>query len=349
MEVMVKALAGTDTGGGGNTGDTSITLPNRSLKYLENSQDVKQVQTALNKLGYSLSTDGIYGPGTKAAVLDFQKKYSSLGNDGIYGPQTRGVMLKALNGEVIVPPTPTPTPTPTPSNTKILTRGLNFNTGKSSDQIRLLKDFFRARKEGNVPYGYSYDNRTKELVKSYQNLRGLSADGIAGNLTIARINKEISEMNYKISLRTPHINKTGDLILINKSSNTIYLFRNGVINASYPVATGKTSALTPNGQFTIVNKLKSPRWGGAGVSDPIAGGAANNPLGTRWMGLSRGGGHVYGVHGNSNPSSIGTYASLGCVRMFNSDVEKLFDKVSINTPIWMGHEELLQSYGVEFK
>lgn len=233
-------------------------------------------------------------------------------------------------------------------STQINTRGLIFNTGISSDQIRLLKDFFRAEKQSNVPWGYRYDDRTKELVRDYQKSRGLKVDGVAGTSTIDAINGEIKDKNLKIGLRIPVIDKSGDLILINKSSNTLYFLKDGNIQSSYPVATGKTTDLTPNGQFKIVIKFKNPRWGGAGVSDPVAGGDPENPLGTRWIGISFGGGGKYGVHGNSNPRSIGTYASLGCVRMFNKDVEELYENVKINTPIWIGNESLLESYGVEF-
>ncbi len=328
----------------------TIDLPNRTLKYGERSGDVKEVQRALNKLGYKLSVDGSYGPNTRRAVLSFQRKYSSLSNDGIYGPSTRAVILKALKGGGnIKPPADKPDKPVNPSKTRIETRGLVYKTGISSDGIRLLKDFFRARKEANVPYGYHYDNRTRELVRNYQKSKGLGVDGIAGPQTIASINKDISQMDFKWKLRKPQISPKGDMIIINKSSNTLYFFRNGLINESYPVATGKTSDLTPNGKFKIVVKYKNPYWGGAGRYAPVAGGAPNNPLGKRWLGISLGGGGVYGVHGNAQPSSIGTYASLGCVRMFNSDVERLYEKVRINTPIWIGNEPLLESYGVKFK
>lgn len=235
------------------------------------------------------------------------------------------------------------------SNPQIKTRGLVFNTGKASDQIRLLKDFFRERGDSNVPWGYIYDNRTKELVSSYQRSKGLGVDGIAGSSTIDRINKDIRDSGLAIGLRIPTTSVKGDMLIINKSSNTIYLMNNGAIKESYPVATGKTTDLTPSGRFSIVVKYKNPAWGGAGVSDPIAGGDPRNPLGTRWIGISYGGGGRYGVHGNANPGSIGTYASLGCVRMFNSDVEKLYDKVKTGIPIWMGQESELESYGVRFK
>lgn len=153
------------------------------------------------------------------------------------------------------------------------------------------------------------------------------------------------QMENKVTILTE---VKGDMIIINKSSNTLYFLKDGDLQEAYPVATGKTENLTPNGKFKIVVKYKNPAWGGAGVSAPIPGGAPNNPLGKRWMGISYGGGSRYGIHGNSNPKSIGTYASLGCVRMFNDDVEKLYEKVNINTPVWIGSEEILIGYGVNF-
>jgi len=72
-------------------------LPNTVLTYLERGTDVKEVQQALNIVGYNLATDGIYGPNTKSAVLDFQQKYNQLLNDGVYGPNTKSYLEGALN------------------------------------------------------------------------------------------------------------------------------------------------------------------------------------------------------------------------------------------------------------
>ena len=102
------------------------------------------------------------------------------------------------------------------------------------------------------------------MVKNYQKLKDLEVDGIAGPLTMDRINKEISEMNLNIGLVIPHISTTGDMIIINKSSNTLYFIKDGAIKEFYPVATGKTESLTPNGKFKVAVKLKNPGWGGAG-------------------------------------------------------------------------------------
>lgn len=54
---------------------------------------VANLQSALNDNGAGLSVDGIFGPRTHQAVIDFQSE-NGLQVDGIVGPETRG----ALNG-----------------------------------------------------------------------------------------------------------------------------------------------------------------------------------------------------------------------------------------------------------
>ncbi len=103
-------------------------------------------------------------------------------------------------------------------------------------------------------------------------------------------------------------------ITISIMMKTLTLYRNGRFFKAYPVATGKPTTPTPTGTFTIVNKQINP----------------GGPFGTRWMGLSK---PHYGIHGTNKPASIGTAASNGCVRMYNTDVEDLFNYVSVGTVV----------------
>ena len=135
-------------------------------------------------------------------------------------------------------------------------------------------------------------------------------------------------------------------VVIDKSARILTVYVGDEVFLKYPVAVGSNIGLTPEGQFTFVIKAKNPRWGGGGYASPIAGGAPNNPLGKRWMGLSKGGGGSYGVHGNVSPYSIGTNASHGCVRMINSDVEELYEYIEVGTPVWVGTTSKLQEWGV---
>ena len=138
----------------------------------------------------------------------------------------------------------------------------------------------------------------------------------------------------------------GMWVVIDKSARILTVYIDDVVFKKYPVAVGATIALTPEGHFTFVSKAVNPRWGGGGYASPIAGGAPNNPLGKRWMGLSKGGGGQYGVHGNVSPYSIGTNASHGCVRMINSDVEELYEYIKIGTPVWIGTTVKLAEWGI---
>lgn len=43
-------------------------------KTYQKNQGVKNLQDHLNKIGYKLTSDGIFGPKTKSAIIDFQQK-----------------------------------------------------------------------------------------------------------------------------------------------------------------------------------------------------------------------------------------------------------------------------------
>ncbi|MBB5326170.1 lipoprotein-anchoring transpeptidase ErfK/SrfK [Anoxybacillus tepidamans] len=120
-------------------------------------------------------------------------------------------------------------------------------------------------------------------------------------------------------------------IIVNKTTNQLAFIRNGKLESIYPVATGVTTALTPEGLFTVKVKAKNPYY----RKKNIPGGAPNNPLGTRWIGFDAYGtdGRTYGIHGTNNPQSIGKYITQGCVRMHNRDVEALYEKVPIGAKV----------------
>ena len=65
------------------------------VAYGSQGSAVKQLQSELNKRGYQLDEDGIYGKKTKAAVRDYQKKSGLTMVDGIAGDETWGSLLSA--------------------------------------------------------------------------------------------------------------------------------------------------------------------------------------------------------------------------------------------------------------
>jgi len=133
-------------------------------------------------------------------------------------------------------------------------------------------------------------------------------------------------------------NSSDQLIIINKTTNQLAFYQDGALVDTFPVGTGRETTYTPEGTFTIVNKIKNRPY----YTKNIKGGDPNNPLGDRWMGLDARGtrGDTYGIHGNNNENSIGKYVSAGCVRMHNKDIRWLFEQVKVNTPVYITRSKL---------
>lgn|GEM_PF-3770175 len=123
-------------------------------------------------------------------------------------------------------------------------------------------------------------------------------------------------------------------VIIAKSRNLLYLYLKGELVKVFPIASGRSTTLTPVGIFPVVIKAVNPAWKSP-EGKIFPGGIPENPLGSRWIGISVEGddGLHYGLHGTNNPLSIGTYASSGCVRMVNEQAEDLYDLVPVGTPV----------------
>ena len=155
------------------------------------------------------------------------------------------------------------------------------------------------------------------------------------------------------------------LIAVNISSQEHFLLNRGNIEQVYSISTStygtgskENSFKTPLGKHKISEKigqglprgaiLKARKWTGA-IANII-----NNPIDTEfdvvtsrilWLeGLEEGKNFGPGVdsksryiyiHGTAEEGLIGKPASDGCVRMYNNDVISLFDKVSIDTEVWI--------------
>lgn len=90
---------------------------------------------------------------------------------------------------------------------------------------------------------------------------------------------------------------------------------------SYPIAIGRVGTETPVAMWKILAKY---------YTDP------SSVYGPRKMRLFRKYGSsfvytAYAIHGTNAPWVIGTKASHGCIRMYNSDVLNLFPQVPLGT------------------
>jgi len=128
----------------------------------------------------------------------------------------------------------------------------------------------------------------------------------------------------------------GPVIVIRRNTNGLLLYDGMRYRRFFAVATGQSRYPTPLGRFTIVVKWKNPWWypppsPWAQGQKPIPPGP-DNPLGTRWMGLSAPG---VGIHGTPSDASIGYSVSHGCIRMHIPQAEWLFNHVDVGTTVFI--------------
>lgn len=127
-------------------------------------------------------------------------------------------------------------------------------------------------------------------------------------------------------------------IVISNSERALYLVKGwggGVLR--YRVAVGKPGKQWL-GAARIRGKYVHPSWSPPAevkrdkphLPDVIAGGTAKNPMGPRALLLDR---DQYAIHGTNRPSSIGRFASYGCIRMRNEDIVELYGHVSVGTRV----------------
>ena len=116
-------------------------------------------------------------------------------------------------------------------------------------------------------------------------------------------------------------------IIVSLEDHKLALVANGEVKKIYPVAVGKPSTPSPAGTFTIQRRVKNPTYHHDGKTVLPGPG---NPVGTRWMGLSKAG---YGIHGTNEPKSIGKAASHGCIRMAKADLEEIYELVAVGDTV----------------
>jgi lipoprotein-anchoring transpeptidase ErfK/SrfK len=128
------------------------------------------------------------------------------------------------------------------------------------------------------------------------------------------------------------------VLTVDRGGFRLSLFRDLKRVRVYPIAVGQAGVETPAGLYKIQNKAVNPAWhvpnsdwAGSLAGAVIPGGAPNNPIKSRWLGVYDG----VGVHGTDARGSIGSNASHGCIRMLIEDVEKLYDEVPVGTPIYI--------------
>jgi len=188
------------------------------------------------------------------------------------------------------------------------------------------------------------------IILSKRRIGGAPAIGTLAACLLAGLLAAFGAAPQPAKAQTLPSAKAEELLVVNKKTNELAYFVDGERIRVFPVATGKTEELTPEGVFPIVNKIKDRPY----YKEKIPGGDPANPLGRRWLGLRVGDteGTTYAIHGNNNEASIGKHVSAGCIRMRNDDIEWLFERIAIGTKVVIASsaasfEELAAKNGFE--
>ncbi len=118
------------------------------------------------------------------------------------------------------------------------------------------------------------------------------------------------------------------MIEVDLSDRVLTYYEDGVEVITTTVAVGSGSNPTPTGTYFVTDNVT--------LKDP------NSPWGPHALGLSarsatvmeyNGGDGIIGIHGTNKPQSIGSDASLGCVRVPNEVITALHEAIRIGTPV----------------
>ena len=125
-------------------------------------------------------------------------------------------------------------------------------------------------------------------------------------------------------------------IVVRVDENKLYLYDGFDVLRTWAVATAMPGWTTPQGDWNLYRKAVNPTWYNPALDSwgPISAvvpGGPSAPMGTRALYITAPG--LIRIHGTPADSSIGTYASHGCIRMHNWEVEELYPMVDVGTRV----------------
>ena len=190
----------------------------------------------------------------------------------------------------------------------------------------------------NVSAASLFGNKQVEVASLDQNVGWLSVLSDDSSVKTDKVQKKSRKIGRKLISFSEDV-APGTIIVDNSDRRLYHVLGNGLA-MQYGIAVGRDGM-----RWTGVNKVSAkaewPAWNppaemrireakkGHILPERMEGGK-DNPLGARAMYL---GNTEYRIHGTNQPDSIGKFASSGCIRMANEDVEYLYAQVKIGTTV----------------
>jgi L,D-transpeptidase ErfK/SrfK len=140
----------------------------------------------------------------------------------------------------------------------------------------------------------------------------------------------------------------GVQLVLDRTHRQLMVLKDGQLTHRFPAAVGTLGWETPAGRHRVLEKVLEPIWVHPVTGERIGQGE-RNPLGSRWIGFYRDckgrngwdgeqyldidGCTVAGFHGTPYRWTVGRAVSHGCVRLYEENVQEVFDLVRLGTPV----------------
>jgi len=131
-------------------------------------------------------------------------------------------------------------------------------------------------------------------------------------------------------------NEAPGTVIVDTQNTYLYYVLGGGKAIRYGIGVGR-EGFTWAGVKTVERKAEWPDWNPppemiarSPYLPRFMAGGVTNPLGARAIYLS---GTFYRIHGTNAPSTIGSRATAGCIRMANEDVIDLYDRVKVGAKV----------------
>ena len=189
---LYEAAGITYTAGSSSSGtsssSSSVSSAGTTLRYDMRGDAVLKLQQDLNKLGYYSGTiSGHFGSKTEAAVMSFQKA-NGLSADGIAGSKTLAKIATALGSSSSGSSSNSSSSN---SSSSSASSSSLLKQGTKSEAVRTLQQNLKTLGYYTGSVTGNFGPLTKEAVYSFQRANGLSADGIAGEKTLAAVSSKL--------------------------------------------------------------------------------------------------------------------------------------------------------------
>jgi lipoprotein-anchoring transpeptidase ErfK/SrfK len=139
-----------------------------------------------------------------------------------------------------------------------------------------------------------------------------------------------NEQRGWIRARAARLRATDVSIHVDRSARRLTLKRGSHVLRRMPIAVGRPGNETPLGRFAVTDLLHTDRADSPYGCCALALSGHQTKLVPGWPGGDR-----LAIHGTPNPETVGTQASLGCMRAYTRDIRALMRRVPLGAPVFV--------------